>query len=217
MCFSTEASFTAALVLGAAGGVTIKNSSSTSYFFLAAIPMLFALQQLSEGFVWLHFTEKLGSGNLFFNAEKAFLMFAFLIWPIWIPLALAAVEPHPYRRFLLYLNLGCGMILSLMNFSYGFQQEITVRVVNHSLQYGGQIPPQTYVYPLIVLLPCFISSLKNVWVFGSLVTISYFAAEYFYSTTFVSVWCFFAALVSLSVIKIIKDNQQLPEKEKTRF
>lgn len=213
MCFSAEASFTAALVLGSAGGISLRNCSSRSQFFLAAIPLLFAFQQLSEGLVWLHFSHGIGSPSLFQNAEKSFLIFAFLIWPIWIPLSLLVLEKVSWRRTLLYLNLACGIVLSLLNLKYGLQQEPAVQVVNHSLQYSGQVAEQTYAYPLIVLLPCFLSSLKNVWAFGLLITIGYVIADYFYEETFVSMWCFFAAVVSLSVYKILKDSQMMQENE----
>lgn len=207
MCFSTEASFTAALVLGITGGATIKNRSFPSQLLFASIPLLFALQQLSEGLVWLHLSYHVGSNELFINAQRGFLLFAFLVWPIWIPLSLALIEQIQWRRYLLYFILACGIGLSCLNFYYAIQQKISVQVVYHSLQYMGHVPHQTVIYPLIVLLPCFISSLKNLWGFGLLTAIAYIIAAYFYEATFVSVWCFFAAIVSLSIYKIIKDNQ----------
>jgi hypothetical protein len=206
MCFSTEASFTAALVLAITGSLTLKNNSLRPQFFLAAIPLLFALQQLSEGFVWLHISKNIGSDALFYNAQRAFLTFAFLVWPIWIPLSLAMVEAVPWRRFVLILILYAGVILSLLNLSYAMKHDISVQVVNHSLHYSVKVPPQAAIYPLIVLLPCFISNLKKLKLFGILIVIGYLIAAYFYKMTFVSVWCFFAAIVSLLVYKILKEN-----------
>lgn len=211
MCFSTEASFTAAIVLGATGGATLKNCSSRSQFFLAAIPLLFALQQLSEGFVWLHISYHFGSQELFAAAQRGFLTFAFFIWPIWIPLSLAVIEQIPWRRVLLFINLAGGIVLSSLNLYYALQQDISVQVVYHSLQYIGHVPQQTILYPLIVLLPCFLSSLKYVRGFGIFAAIGLMIANYFYSQTFVSVWCFFAAIMSISIYKILKDNQEIAQ------
>jgi hypothetical protein len=207
MCFSAEASFTAAIVLGAIGGATLRNCSSKPYFFLAAIPFLFAIQQLSEGILWLELKKNFSTDFFFIYAKKTFLTFAFLIWPIWIPLSLALTEKISWRRTLIYLDLACGILLSLLHLSFAIQQEISVQIANHSLQYVGQVPSQMILYPFIVLLPCFISSLKNIWIFGSLITLGYAVAYYFYTTTFVSVWCFFSALVSMMIYKIIKDCQ----------
>lgn len=212
MCFSTEASFTAALVLGIAGGAILKNHSSPPQFFLAAIPLLFAIQQFSEGLVWLHLSHHVGSESLFLNAQRLFLIFAFLIWPIWIPLSLVILEQVPWRRLLLSLNFAGGIALSLWNLSYGIHQEPNVQIVNYSLHYLGKVPTQALIYPFIVLLPFFLSSLKNLWIFGILILLSYCIAAYFYTATFTSVWCFFAAIVSLSVYKVLKDNPLVLEK-----
>lgn len=207
MCFSTEASFTAAILLGATGGLTLKKTTSRAQFFIAAIPILFAIQQFSEGIIWLFLSGEVGSHELFINAERSFLTFAFLVWPIWIPLSFALIEPVTWRRYLLFINLYCGVALSGLNLTYALREEVTVKIVNHSIQYMGNIPDQIIIYPLIVMLPMFLSSLKNVWIYGVLLVGAYVVADYFYTVTFASVWCFFSAIVSLFIYKILKDNQ----------
>ncbi len=207
MCFSAEASFTAAAVLGTIGATTLKNCSSRSQFFLAAIPFLFAIQQLSEGVLWLELTNQWSGSGASYHAKKVFLTFAFLIWPVWIPLALAYVEKVAWRRHLIFLDLACGILLSLLNLSYAMQQDISVKIINHSLQYVGNAPSQTILYPFIVLIPCFLSSVRSMWIFGILIALAYGVADYYYTSTFVSVWCFFSAIVSLVIYKIIKNNQ----------
>lgn len=212
MCFSAEASFTAAVFLTAMGTATLRITSSRSQFFLATIPLLFALQQFLEGFIWLHLTQYIGSHHLFFNAQRIFLMFAFLIWPIWIPLSFALIETVPWRRTLLFITLYFGIALSFINLLHGLRTDISVQAVNHSLQYTMGYVPQIVLYPFIVLLPMFLSSSKRAWIFGILVTIGYIIAWYFYATTFTSVWCFFTAIVSFSIYKILKDHQLSLEK-----
>lgn len=210
MCFSTEASFTASVLLGLGGIATLRNANSSLQFLFAAIPIIFALQQFSEGLIWLHIRDQVGSQQLFLNAQRSFLTLAFLIWPVWIPLSLALWENIPKRRNLLLFFLALGCTLTGIFFINGIHQEVKVQVVNHSLQYTGHMPNEpllTRLYGLIVLLPIFISSVKNMWLFGVLVTIAYIAADYFYSATFVSVWCFFSAIVSLSIYKILRDNR----------
>lgn len=207
MCFSAEASFSAAAVLGAMGYKTLKVSKSKSEFFLAAIPFLFAIQQFSEGILWLHLDKNFFSHFVSINAQRFFLTFAFLIWPVWIPLSFAAIEKVSWRRQLLFIDLALGVVLFIMNIFYAIGQPLAVQIVNHSLQYIGKAPYQMLAYPFIVIIPSFISSYKNAWFFGCLVTISYMAALYFYEMTFISVWCFFAAFTSLILYKILKDNQ----------
>lgn len=216
MCFSAEASFTASVFLAAAGSATIRNSHTNAQFFIAVIPILFAIQQFSEGLVWLHLSHDIGSQQLFFNAQVSFLTFAFMVWPIWIPLAMALNETITWRRNCLYVLLLMGFLLSGIFLTYGLHEDVSVRAVNHSLQYTSSFPNQdvlSSLYALIVLIPLFISSFKNVWLFGLLIAISYALAEYFYSTTFVSVWCFFSGIVSICIYKILRDYQHSYQKE----
>lgn len=207
MCFSTEASFTAALVLGGIGWMTTKTSPSKPLYFLASIPFLFALQQLSEGIIWYHFSYHEVPQQLFKMAVNFYLIFAFLIWPVWIPFAMLTAENVLWRRrvILAATILGCG--LAALNLFYAMNTEIGVQIVNHSIQYTGNAPSQALIYPLIILIPCFISSLKNMHQFGLLIAGGYLIANYYYQTNFVSVWCFFSAVVSLIIYKILRDNQ----------
>ncbi len=213
MCFSTEASFSAAIILGGIGCATAKAASNKNFYILASIPLLFAFQQLSEGLIWYSFAYHHLPASFLQLAMKFYLTLAFLVWPIWIPLALFVVEGMAWRRMLIGAALFAGCCLSFVNLSFALKQEVVVQIVNHSLQYTGNIPNQTIIYPLIVLIPCFLSSLKNMYLFGLLVSAGYFLANYFYQTTFVSVWCFFAAIVSLLIYKILRDNQTIELKK----
>jgi len=218
MCFSAEVSFTAAGALALIGTATLKNFSNKNYFFLAAIPFLFALQQLSEGILWTQLNQ--GSSNSFLStiAARSFLVFVFLIWPIWIPLSLAMIEKMTWRRNIIYLILACGIVLSSTNLYYALHQNIQINIINHSIQYlvPAQMAlayplPLTLAYPFIVILPIFISSIYSVWIFGVLISIAYIVAVYLYSQTYISVWCFFDALLSLILYKVLKDNANKDE------
>ncbi len=208
MCFSAEASYTAAGALALIGAATLKKFSSHHFIFLALIPLMFALQQLSEGILWTQFNLGEQENSISFLAEGGFLIFAFFVWPIWIPLSLAIVEKVALRRNVLYFILACGVILSISNLYFGLTHAIHVNIIQHSIHYSGRVPPQEIIYPLIVMLPMFVSSLNKVWIFGILTLMGYIVANYFYTETFVSVWCFFAGIVSLILYKVLKDNSE---------
>ncbi len=53
MCFSPEADFTAAAVVGVVGVATLRLVREPRDLLIAALPLLFALHQFVEGFVWL--------------------------------------------------------------------------------------------------------------------------------------------------------------------
>src|SRR5690242_9093334 len=58
MCFSVGASFTASGILAVIGGFALVRAPKY-YRALAAIPLLFALQQFAEGVVWMTLTHPL--------------------------------------------------------------------------------------------------------------------------------------------------------------
>lgn len=213
MCFSTEASFTAAVILGGMGIATTKTAPNKNFYLLASIPLLFAVQQLSEGLIWYNFAYYPLPATFLDFVIRFYLTFAFLVWPVWIPLSLFVVESVSWRRVLIGAVLFAGCCLSFINLSFAVDQEAAVQVVNHSIQYLGKAPNQIIIYPLIVLIPSFLSSLRNMSLFGVLIAAGYILASYFYQTTFVSVWCFFSAIISLVIYKILRDNQTVEVKK----
>ena len=55
MCFSATASFVAGSTLAAIGATTIRMTSRRAEIPFAMIPLLFGVQQLTEGMIWLSF------------------------------------------------------------------------------------------------------------------------------------------------------------------
>ena len=53
MCFSATASFGASAVLGVIGVAAVAKAKTKPQRLFASIPLVFAVQQLSEGFLWL--------------------------------------------------------------------------------------------------------------------------------------------------------------------
>jgi hypothetical protein len=89
MCFSATASFTAGITLSVLGVTTLKQVPSRREFLLGTFPLLFAIQQFSEGLVWLTLgQDSLNPINTLVTYN--FLFFATVIWPILCPLALSA-------------------------------------------------------------------------------------------------------------------------------
>ncbi len=56
MCFSASVSFAASALLGGSGIVAIKKSESPRMLAFASLPIIFGVQQLTEGILWLTFS-----------------------------------------------------------------------------------------------------------------------------------------------------------------
>jgi len=57
MCFSASVSFAAGLALITCGIAALKYAQERRLQMIAAIPLLFGLQQCAEGMVWLSFLD----------------------------------------------------------------------------------------------------------------------------------------------------------------
>lgn len=210
MCFSETASFTAAAVLSIAGLASlnlVKNNKS--FWLIACVPFLFALQQFSEGMIWHHFNQNVELVGL---PSTLFLIVAFLIWPIFIPLALWAAESVVWRKrvLLLFVILGAVWTLSLIFLLHSMTLVIKnegngiLYSISYFSEYGSKLMKVAYLS--LILIPIFISSLRLVWLFGLLTLFSAFVAYNLYNKAFVSVWCFFGAILSLILYQILKVN-----------
>ncbi|MEC7839085.1 MAG: DUF6629 family protein [Chlamydiota bacterium] len=221
MCFSAEASMSAAAVIGAIGYLTSKSTKEKRNILLAIVPFLFALQQFSEGIIWLTHKYNVSEPALLEFAKYFYLTFAFVVWPIFFPFAICFAEKIYSRKLVIgFLSL-CGCILSLYFFSHVVGNDVNISIVNHSVQYNMTTPfPVDLwliigVYSAIIFLPCFITSVKLMWSYGILLMVTWSISEYFYHNTFTSVWCFFSAILSAYMYIVIKANEKSSERERT--
>ncbi len=82
MCFSAEASFSAAALLAAVGYATVSDTKNKQELCLAAIPFIFAMQQFAEGLLWVAITYDMMNSVLGLIGKYIFLFIAFVNWPL---------------------------------------------------------------------------------------------------------------------------------------
>lgn len=195
MCFSPLASFTAGTVLSAVGGVTLRKARTKSELPFASIPLLFGMQQLTEGVIWLSF----GHPALLSVMTFVFLMFSHILWPTYIPLAAYLLETVRWRRRVLAVFVMLGCVVSCYFLYYLLKETVHAEIVRRSIAY---VSPHFFVYfvfspySVATCASCLFSSHRWVNFFGVATFLSAVAAYRLYELTFVSVWCFFAALIS---------------------
>ena len=205
MCFSATASFVAAGTLGVAGGLTIAQVKKKSELPFASIPLLFGIQQAIEGAVWLSF----GSPILNTIATYSYSMFSHVLWPIFVPFSVLMIETDPTRKKILRLFSFIGLAVGLYLLYFILVDPVTSHVVNNSIAYHS---PHLYALLVIALYlvatcgSCLVSSHKIINIFGIVLLISFAIAAWFFIETFFSVWCFFAAILSVIVYWYFQSN-----------
>lgn len=214
MCFSATASFAAGAVLIPVGGVAVARArrSNPAYLLLAAFPLLFGLQQMLEGWLWLSLGAA-GGGGASRLAALGFLVFAYLLWLVLTPFAVWRVEPHPGRRrlFLLLAGIGAAYGLSLFLPLLLAPDWLRVALVRGSILYDTRtiydgVLSRTFlraVYVGVICGPLLACTAPGVRGFGILVTLSVAVAFLFATHAFTSIWCYLAAGVSAWLLLVI--------------
>ena len=203
MCFSATASFSAGIVLTVIGIVAIKKVQHRSQFMFAAIPLVFAVQQFSEGLLWLtlpypelQFVQK--------NTAYFFLIIAQILWPIYVPVAILLVEKEKTRKKIQWVLIVFGLLASCRLAYCLLVYDANALIDCYHITYIQDYPQKLrwvtgILYVISTIAPPFFFHIKRMWMLGTTIMISYLITALFYENYLVSVWCFFASIISISV------------------
>lgn len=199
MCFSPEASFTAAAILAAAGAASLAQRPSRRHLPFALFPLIFAFHQSIEGSIWLSLR---AGGAPPVGLVLAYLFVAQIFWPTYAPFAALMMARERRRRIMLIMLLALGLAVSGALAAILLQHAYTIKIVHHSLRYSASHDLGTYMiglYMLATIAPFLIVRHRYVVAFGGAVFLGAAVTAIAYSHAAASVWCFFAAAASLFV------------------
>jgi hypothetical protein len=207
MCFSATASFGASVILAGIGIISINTAKSSSLKVLAIIPFVFSLQQFSEGWVWLSLT-KVGFVLWKLPSMYLFLFFAEVTWPICISFSMMRIEKNEKRKRILKLIYYVGILLSLVLAYSLFYYTADVKVIGNHVMYTINTSDSfksvtNYIYILTAVIPPFISTIQKAKWIGVILIISYIIANVFFGNYIISIWCYFATIISAVILWII--------------
>ena len=217
MCFSETASFGASAVLTAIGITTIVKAKTIPHHLFACIPLVFAVQQFAEGMLWMSLKHNSYQwGQSFFT--YIFLFFAITVWPVWVPLTIRMLEKNEQRRKIMLYMLYTGIVVCVGTIYVLFTNPVhPVAGANH-IHYSFDFDMDTkypqlifaLLYSVATLITPFISSVKRMKWFGYVLIISSIFAITFFNGFIISVWCYFAAVLSVVVLWIITALRKEP-------
>jgi len=196
------------------------------YVPLSLIPVAFGIQQGFEGLVWLGLTsnnaEWVKAGSL------CFLFFSHGFWLVWMAFAALCLECRAWAKKVLLGTVMVGAVFAVSlcgPFFYGgvFRHAFAsgsflgvsepFRAIAHngSIDYQTQIIYDQFfrrdisrcIYLLIVTGPLGLSQQLPLRLLGGLGALSLVVTYAFFNYAFVSVWCFFAAILSLCIFSLI--------------
>lgn len=201
MCFSATASFAAGTGLVTLGALPLRRAGRRGELPYAAIPLLFGLQQLIEGLIWLSFDGSLAQ----LNSAMTFVysLFSHVFWPIYVPFAALLLEPVRWRRKAMAGFLAAGGAVGIYLLVNMLRFPIESRPAGGHIEYAS---PHFYVVPVMAgylagtCISMLFSSHNLVRAFGAAALLSFALSYALYRQWFISVWCFFAAALSVIVL-----------------
>lgn len=213
VCLSAEVSFSLSGALLIGGGYCVEKAvrSDHAALPLAVVPIMFGLQQFCEGWVWVGLHR--GDAHLVTIAGAGFLFFAMCFWPAWIPFSMLLVERRGWVHKWLWSMTLVGIVIGLVTMVPLIVDAswLHVEVEGHSLHYNVDSSPAFRLLPNIVwqavyfvavASPLVIATNRKLVHFGMALILSAATTHVFVPTGFASVWCCFAAAMSLYIVTL---------------
>ena len=212
MCFSATASFVAGVSLSVLGVATLKKAERKAEIPFAMIPFLFGVQQIIEGMLWLSF--RFDAALLNTIMTYAFTLFSHVLWPMFVPFSIGLVETVTWRKKVIlafqFIGIVAGLYLLYLIARFPVTSEIDKHIV--------YVSPHFYEVPVMALylaatcVGAFFSSHKIINLFGVLALLLFMVAYWVHATAFFSIWCFFAAILSVVIYLHFKfGNERAPD------
>ncbi|HVL07164.1 MAG TPA: DUF6629 family protein [Acidimicrobiales bacterium] len=201
MCFSAEADLVAGVVVTAIGADALRQVRRPAERALGALPVLLGAHLLIEVPVWLWLTGDIDP-SIGRQAMWLYLAVALVVLPVFVPLAVRAVEPDPGRRRTMGHLAMVGAALAGVYLLGLLHAPVDVEIVGSHLayrlgmDYGGLLAG---VYAVVACAPPMLSSERRIAAFGVANLAAVVVLVWVESSALTSLWCAWAALTSVAI------------------
>ena len=202
MCFSPQADIVGGLVIFAIGIDAVRHIRQRREFVaLAWIPLLLGAHQFIEALVWLWLQGHVprGIGHV---ALWAYLLIAFVVLPVFVPLAVIALEPTRRRKQMMVPFALIGTAIAVILFAAMVRGPVGVKLAPYHLSYGIRVADGLLIVALYVVAVCgplLMSGYRNVVLFGAVNLVAVIVIARLTISGFASVWCGWAAVSAAAV------------------
>jgi hypothetical protein len=142
-------------------------------------------------------------------AKNGFMVFATVVWPILVPLVAWLLEGKGIKRNILAGFLAIGSAIGIYFLWCLIAYQVTPLILGQHIRYELHFPGynkdlMTAAYVAVTIIPTLISRIRPLRWFGALLLLSLCFTAYCYKGYLISVWCFFAAILSVESFMIIR-------------
>jgi hypothetical protein len=202
VCFSPQADLIGGTVVAGLGvDALVHVHRRHDQVALAVLPLLLGLHQIDEAIVWFglqgHVSPAVGRVALWI-----FLLIAFVVLPIYVPVAVLLLEPTRSRRLRIapFAILGAGVAAVLL--AAMVRGPIGVRLAPYHLAYSLRLGDGLAVITLYVLAvtgSLLLSGYRHVFAFGLANLIAVSLLAWLLIDGFASLWCAWAAVTAFAI------------------
>jgi hypothetical protein len=202
MCFSPQADFTAGVVVAGVGVATLRRVRTGRQLIIGALPLLLALHQGTEGFVWLGLEGKVSPG-VGDTARTVYVIFAHAGLPALVPVGFALLEPDRRRSRAMWPLAGIGLCLGAYMLWQVTAYPIGAHTEARCIDYTTHAPNDILIGVLYVAVTCgpaLLSSRPHLRWFGLVSAVGAIAVALVRVDELTSLWCLYVALVSVLIL-----------------
>lgn len=199
MCFSPQADIVGGVVIAAIGIDALRHvEPKRSHLAIAALPVILAFHQFDEAFVWLglqgHTPKPLGHVALWI-----YLLIAFVLLPIYVPLAIMGYEETAVRKWAMVPFVAIGIFVSVVLLHAMLVEPFGVMLRPYHLSYNLKVGHTGIIVGLYVVAVCgalLASGARRMVIFGLVNLLAVLVIVRLTVDGFASVWCGWAAISS---------------------
>ena len=199
VCFSPQADLVGGVVLVAIGIDALRHvHQRRDHLPLAALPLLLAVHQVVEAFAWwgLQGVVPAGLGRV---AVWVYLLIAFVVLPVYVPLAIAVLEPPGRRRRVIWGFVVLGVVVATVLLLGILRGPVTAELAEYHLAYGTGVSAGVPVVVAYVVATCgavLFSGRPYLAAFGWVNLVAVVLLARFEIDGFASLWCAWAAVTA---------------------
>lgn len=202
MCFSAPADLVGGVLLSAIGVDAVRHVHQRhDHLAIAALPLLLAAHQLDETLVWWALQGHVSSG-VGRVATWIYLLFAFVVLPMYVPVAVFALEPPGRRRRIVAGFIVLGVLVSGALLVAMLSGPVTAKLGHHHISYGIGLHAGlavTTAYVVATCGPMVFSGYRRLFFFGAVNLVAVAILARLAISGFTSLWCGWAAVTAVVI------------------
>lgn len=217
MCFSAQADVAGGVVAGLIGIDALRHVKHKSELAIASLPLLFGAHQLTEAFVWWGLEGKV-PWSLGGTAVWLYVVYAFVILPVLVPVAVLAVEPDATRRNVMIGFVVIGAVVAAIYLVAATTRPVSAQINDHTIIYFNHLGNSSVVNAFYVVACCgalLVSSHRHIVAFGLVNLAAVGVLLWVSSNSNASLWCAWAAVTSFAIAAHLRQGHRAEQPQST--